>query len=204
MRKKTVAAATAFAAAIMLAGCAPQLASTGSAEGDAQDQAPFVEATWSSESDCASCHEKEATSTDGCLYGLHAGQSCVDCHTDEKGLGRAHEDYTDPKARLPKKLKNTSIDPEACETCHDLTQITETSASCEVLTDDNGTVVNPHEIMVRESHVANSGSDLTCGSCHKMHEENGGDPAASAAEAASEKCLGCHHQNVYECGTCHE
>lgn len=201
--RKTIAAAS-LVAVLALAGCAPQLASTDGGDDDGAD-APVIEASWSPESDCASCHSSEAEVASGCLMELHGSVTCSTCHDDADGaLAEAHEGYTDPKARLPKKLRATTVSTEACESCHDLAEITEKSEACTALTDANGTVVNPHEIMVRESHVANSGADLNCGSCHKMHEADSGDASAAAAETASEKCLGCHHQNVYECGTCHE
>lgn len=166
---------------------------------------PAVDEPWSEEADCASCHVNEAELAKDCLMEKHEAIACSSCHTDEDGaLTKAHEKYDNPKTRLPKKLRKTEVASNACESCHDMAKITEASANCTALTDDNGTTVNPHEIMVRETHVEKSGADLTCGSCHKMHTADSLDTETVAAETASERCLGCHHQNVYECGTCHE
>ena len=61
-----------------------------------------------------------------------------------------------------------------------------------VSADENGLTVNPHDLPA--DHY---GSKVMCGSCHKMHDTK--EIEVSAANA----CLGCHHDNVYECGTCH-
>ena len=106
---------------------------------------------------------------------------------------------------MPKKLKNTAVSEETCLTsgCHSMDELVAATASSTVLTDSNGTVKNPHEMLIDENHIANSNADLACSSCHKMHEENGAESQA-VAESAQAKCTGCHHQNVYECGTCHD
>ena len=58
------------------------------------------------------------------------------------------------------------------------------------LTDSNGTMVNPHEVMgLTEGHA-----DIVCADCHAMH---------SAGSTAAETCVSCHHAGVYECNTCH-
>lgn len=36
-----------------------------------------------------------------------------------------------------------------------------------------------------------------CMSCHKMHSDK------SVEKVAADKCTDCHHENVYECYTCH-
>lgn len=213
MRKKVLVLSAALAAVIAcVAGCAPQGASTVDGDEGSSAGAPTIEAVWSTDSDCGSCHESEAASADDgtTLYSLHAQHEsyseCVDCHVDDGGaLAEVHADYTDPKARLPKKLKDTSVSEETCLSsgCHALDEITAATASSTVLTDSNGTVVNPHEILVDEGHIANSKADLACSSCHKMHAEKGMVSEATA-ETAQKKCTGCHHQNVYECGTCHD
>ena len=59
---------------------------------------------------------------------------------------------TDP--RLPKKLKETSVSSETCESCHGV--------------QSNG-----------------------------MHSDK------SVEKVAADKCTDCHHENVYECFTCH-
>ena len=62
------------------------------------------------------------------------------------------------------------------------------------LTDDEGTVVNPHDVPANADH---EGAGISCSSCHKVHTAEG------AAQTAPTVCKNCHHHGVYECGTCH-
>jgi hypothetical protein len=54
--------------------------------------------------------------------------------------------------------------------------------------------VNPHDRPSNEDHDA---SPLRCANCHKIHQ------AEAPGETALRVCSGCHHQGVFECGTCH-
>lgn len=69
------------------------------------------------------------------------------------------------------------------------------SATADVtyLTDANGTTVNPHDLPVNKSH-----DTITCATCHSMHDT---DPLE---ETTVDACIKCHHDNVYECFTCHD
>lgn len=67
------------------------------------------------------------------------------------------------------------------------------TADVTVLTDENGTTVNPHDLPVNKSH-----DTIVCATCHTMHDD------APLEETAAEACTKCHHDNVYECFTCHD
>lgn len=149
---------------------------------------------WYEENDCATCHTVESDSfeDEACVASKHASLelSCIACHADDT-LIELHEDVT-ADSKLPKKLKETSVPSETCESCHDSEALAETTADSTVLTDDEGTVVNPHAIPAIDEH-----DDIECMSCHKMHSDK------SVEKVAADKCTDCHHENVYECYTCH-
>lgn len=192
-RKAAIASvAVCLPLALFAWGCVPQApsAQTAGAKADA------VEVAWSPGIDCASCHVEEAsTSTDAtCLAGHHAttqNLDCVTCHADESALADVHEDMNNGK--VPKKLKKTSVDQALCLGCHDQTELAQKTASSTVLTDENGTVTNPHDLPSNSDHES-----VTCTSCHEGHATE------PVQETAPEYCKSCHHENVYECGTCHE
>lgn len=204
-----------------------------------------AEASWSFETDCATCHAEqvEALST-----GDHAALSCETCHTDEAALATVH-DEAKPDAKMPTKLKKTEVGDAVCLACHgddgaawaaagadgevgvngskqadatvgssaektslavkvsasndggstsdadhaNMTRLIEATADSTVLTDSNGTVVNPHDLPAVKDH-----DGIECATCHKIH-----DPEPDAPKVASKKCLTCHHDGVYECYTCH-
>ena len=159
------------------------------------DTQQSVEFTWSVESDCAACHETQAASSSNEGYQLYAGHSqlpCMTCHTDADALYAAHAKVTADDTDGTTRLKKTEVDATACLACHANDYTPEALADSTVLTDDNGTVVNPHNPPAVEQHAS-----IVCSDCHAMHS------TAPLAETAAEKCAGCHHHGVYECGTCH-
>lgn len=123
----------------------------------------------------------------------HASSTCIDCHNDEEGLAKVHDDVDTVEEASITRLKKTAVDEQYCLSCHgsweDLAELTGDST---VLTDANGTVVNPHSFSDVPEHA-----DITCDSCHYMHKEK------SAIETATALCGSCHHAGVYECYTCH-
>lgn len=125
----------------------------------------------------------------------HATQACTDCHNDEAGLTAAHSNRFDAKSAASLvALTKTKIDPETCYACHgSMEELTAKTADSTVLTDENGKAVNPHDLP--EGHF---GTNVDCGSCHKMHG------TVDTATSAQNSCMTCHHNNVYECGTCHD
>lgn len=80
-----------------------------------------------------------------------------------------------------------------CTTCHNLDDVKAATEDSTVLTDINGTVVNPHDLPAIEDHAG-----ITCASCHKTHEVS-----ESTEKSAKRTCASCHHADVYECYTCH-
>ncbi len=88
--------------------------------------------------------------------------------------------------------EDTDADDEE-EALPEKTQLIAATADSEVLTDSEGTVVNPHDLPDSMNH-----NKIACVDCHKIH-----DTEADLAKTASKKCTSCHHQNIYECYTCH-
>jgi hypothetical protein len=178
----------------VLVACAPRQAEPKTDEGGNTDAVTELP-EWNEQSDCASCHAVEGeSSTDSlCTYSLHADMACSSCHTDvNNALSEAHVSYT--TASQPKRLKTTEVDQTICAPCHEQDTIKEATAGLTVLVDAKGTTVNPHDIPAIDDHLAS----VSCASCHKMHGTE------LPAENATKTCLTCHHQNVYECGTCHD
>jgi hypothetical protein len=170
-------------------------------EGTGADQASTVALPeWSMSSDCTSCHATEVTSGESAddLYGFHqvnnGTMACSDCHDQETELKTVHKDKT-AESNAATRLKKTEIPSSQCtSSCHDASVLPVLSASSTVLTDSNGTTVNPHELPVSDSHT----NIITCSDCHKMHK-----PISEIPENAQATCASCHHAGVYECGTCH-
>jgi hypothetical protein len=130
------------------------------------------------------------------LYGLHqtenAEMACAGCHDQSVGLEVVHEDKT-TESRAPIRLRKTGVEAAQCLECHDTSNLSVLTAMSTVLTDKNGTIVNPHAFTPSESH-----NSVLCADCHKMHK-----PVTAVLENAQAACKSCHHENVYECGTCH-
>ena len=183
-------------------GCAPKtadLSETGNGSQTAADESTAMtgDFAFSADADCRTCHSTEGDSLGDATMPAsnHATQEGTTCHSDIDGLTTAH-DGVQFGDKTPKRLKKTAVDTTACFSsgCHgsqeDLAAKTE---ACAILTDANGTVVNPHALPENEDHAT-----IDCGSCHSMHS---GDAIEDTAKKA---CKGCHHMDVYECNTCHE
>ena len=165
----------------------------------ADDEASTVEPSdeliaWAEATPCAACHETQAEAADDetCTLSVHAPLElvCIDCHVDDT-LVELHANAK-PDAKLPSKLKKSDVPAEACMACHTSDALIEATARSEVLKDADGTVVNPHDLPVVKDH-----KKIDCDSCHKMHA------ASSPKNVADELCVSCHHEDVYECYTCH-
>lgn len=197
--RRTAAALVACVFSIFLscAACAPHQSTEGSANRDADStQSSFI---WSYDSKCEQCHQRETASmeTPPCLANLHAeqGNTCATCHTDARGLSKAHEGATPDKAETrATKLRSTSIDENVCFSCHgDYEELAIRTSDSTLLTDSEGTTVNPHALPENEEHASSD-----CSSCHAMHTED------SVEKSAREHCESCHHAGVYACHTCHD
>lgn len=195
-KNKSMVIATAVVAlvAAFALGCAPKAPAPDTTPSAGTDPEPAFTFTWSKTVDCTGCHSEQAKSTDNATMhaSVHkaAGATCVSCHDNEAGLTKAHKGAT-ATAKMPETLsKDNMVKPAAClqSGCHVFSETV--TANSTVLTDLNGTVVNPHEVMTLTAGHA----DIVCADCHQQH---------MAPLSASQACVTCHHAGVYECGTCH-
>lgn len=181
-----------LALSLGLFACAPQQNTSPDKKADSN----AISFEWSKDSDCGMCHSAETASFDNssCLANLHpsAKADCLSCHADVSGVQAAHVGVKPDAVAQVDKLKTTQVDAAACTSCHDRAKLPALTANCTILTDDKGTVVNPHSLTPSESHDA-----ITCINCHKMHSDK------PIADTATKTCADCHHDHVYECGTCH-
>lgn len=179
---------------LALAGCAPKTNDNAASVSDDGAAAVQVDFAWSETSDCSMCHTKEQSSfEDGaCTASQHEAVACAACHTDASALASAHEGATAEKASKA-VLKSTAVDAAVCESCHVSADVAAATADVTVLTDKNGTVVNPHALPESADHA-----EVTCTSCHQMHASG-----AAIEKKAQRACASCHHADVYECHTCH-
>lgn len=194
--RNALVAALCLALTTTAIGCTPSLATSHSANVETDNATTALTADWSTDTDCAACHSKEGSSLQSteCVAGSHSasqGLQCVTCHNDESTLSQVHASAGNKKA--PKRLKKTEVNADVCLSCHDMETLAAATADFTGLTDSQGTTVNPHDLPRNEDHSA----EISCTSCHSGHGDN------SPSEQATDLCVGCHHENVYECGTCH-
>ena len=174
---------------LSLVGCSPRVVS--SEDIQTATVPPFI---WSPKMDCAFCHTSEAASfNEEMAASFHSDQDCVACHDDPDVIAEAHAEIS-MNDTLPTKLSLAAIIPDdLCESCHSLEDLSQATVSSTILTDENGTTVNPHNLP--EAH---QGQKVSCNDCHVMHK------TYDITSSAPNTCITCHHENVYECGTCHE
>ena len=176
-------------------GCSPNVVS---AEDLVEEEPTAVSLVWNSSRNCTVCHVAQAESmTNGDLMTDHADLICMDCHTDEEAIEQAHVNLTYASKPNQDGLRMSAVSENLCIDCHgDWVSLSEKTADVTVLTDYNGTTVNPHTIttLVNEN---GEHDNTTCSSCHSMHT------STTVEEGAVYYCQSCHHENVYECGTCH-
>lgn len=155
---------------------------------------------WTMATDCTTCHTVEAESLTDTKFPqahLHQGEAdCVDCHTDEAVLAPLHADLTfADAANVASKATVVSVPEQTCIDCHGtLEEMAILTVDNTVLTDDQGTTVNPHERPAGQTHEANP---ATCTDCHKIH-------SSTTDRDAMKYCASCHHRGIFTCGTCHE
>lgn len=187
-----------FAVAGVIAGCAPQAQSSQEAPADTAktEQDMTVPAKFTMDNNCSACHTDatEAMTEAGFTGALHTDLSCITCHNNEEEMTSVHaENFNAKNANRVVTLVKSSVNEETCYACHDaMDELAHKTSASTLLTDEQGTVVNPHDLP--ENHF---GVSVSCGSCHKMHNNK------DAETASKNTCLNCHHDNVYECGTCH-
>lgn len=188
-----------FACLLIMMACAPHMLPPEETGDNGSNVAAGGAFNWTESSDCAMCHTRSVSSLASSSCEAMQGDpdsTCLNCHTDVAGIKSAHANVsmTDTAGDLD-RLKKTNVEESTCLSCHDLDDITLATADV-ALTDSEGTSVNPHEAMT--VHNVNAAhDDMTCSSCHKMHS------SAPTLDNAANMCLGCHHEDVYECYTCH-
>jgi hypothetical protein len=192
-----------IAGLLVINGCAPrQRAGTDTSDTPGGDDGPgndipAMTITWSPQSDCALCHSAEELSRNDATTtaGRHSSTDvdCMSCHTDTSGLTSVHNGVL-MDDKMPTRLRTTKVTTENCTVsgCHDdEAERKQVTAGLTLLTDSEGTTVNPHDVPTGEGHVT-----FTCSSCHRGHVAS--DPKSF--------CITCHHEDVYGCGesVCHE
>ena len=126
--------------------------------------------------------------------------TCLSCHE----MDMLRELYYKVDASILEEAMNSMNSSETtlmCLTCHGSYQeLAALTADYTGFADGEGTVANPHiyggglaESSSEEQHYA-----LSCLSCHSGHTD------MDAITMGIIYCYGCHHDEVFECGTCHE
>jgi hypothetical protein len=183
---------------IALAACAPNTNSTKTGttgeQQESTDATQPVGITYSADTDCTACHTPETESYEATAFlaSQHKGSDCLSCHDDLATLTGVH-DSVHVGDKTASRLKKTSVSDELCLSCHPGDDRITATAGLTVLTDKEGTVVNPHDLADNKDHQG-----IACADCHKMHKE---EPIATTAKGV---CIGCHHQDVFTCYTCHD
>lgn len=173
---------------LMATGCSPSSPKSNDQGASAANSEGF---SWSEDADCSACHKAESSNH----VAAHESLGCAICHNDTDALATVHES-TSPNDKNPSSLKKTKVSEAVCLSCHDDYQdLAAKTSSSTALTDSNGKTVNPHEI---KSYGGSEHQSIVCADCHKEHS------SASLTETAQSFCINCHHENVYECHTCHE
>ena len=72
----------------------------------------------------------------------HEAVACVTCHVDSDKLGAQHNGVG-AQDKMPKRLKKTTVERDACLSCHDQDDLSARTKASDTLTDEEGTVVNP-------------------------------------------------------------
>lgn len=132
---------------------------------------------------CLTCHQV----TDGVVpaEAWEAQEAGAAEKPAESDVNEAAENPTESKSAEAPAAEGTALAIPAYSSS--------ATAGIEYLTDANGTTVNPHDLPVNKSHAT-----LTCATCHTMHDDT------TLEETAVKACIKCHHDNVYECFTCHD
>lgn len=186
-----------LAGVLGVSACTPQSKETTTEPGSQQTVgADFV---WSAEADCSMCHADKAASMDDAalLASKHSANECVICH-ESGALSESHAGVTsvpsEEQVSQIKKNTRSLASQELCLSCHDsLEALAAKTAKSAELKDKHENIVNPHAIPANAEHDGNKVGE--CYNCHKIHK---------ASPAVNSNCTTCHHDGVFECGTCHE
>jgi hypothetical protein len=181
-------------AMLVLVGCAPRERDPNAGGG--------LSVAWSPDADCTGCHKTEAATLNNTqvLAGEHKSQptvKCASCHNDITALTAIHANAPAGNANVGRM--QTKVADAACTAsgCHsDASVRVAATANNKILTDMSNRTVNPHNIPLTNAagvsikeHV-----DLRCVSCHTGHK---------VTENVKKVCVDCHHEDEFECNTCH-
>jgi len=158
---------------------------------DDTDDGQTIVIEWRKDIDCTVCHEYESTSLNDstCAASAHSDETCIDCHDDLSRLTTLHKGVSGPRSSTT--LRKTNVTEGACLSCHDSwEELALKTLDCTLIADHNGTVINPHAYPETGDHAI-----ISCVSCHDIHVVQR--PQISI-------CISCHHEEVFECFTCHE
>lgn len=200
-KRKVLFLGVVLGCSLALFACSPSgtPSASSSGEGSSGGDVEIVQVDWSMDSDCASCHTEEAASMEDAalLASSHVAFNCVQCHT-ETDIASSHEGVTaapdEEQQRAIRKAGRTMGTSEFCLQCHgSLEELAEKTSDVTMLKDANGTVVNPHAIPENPEHKEDGVQE--CYNCHWLH---------NTSPSPVSNCNSCHHQGVFECGTCHE
>ena len=150
-----------------------------SCHGDGGMAAPTVEG--------ASSDEAGATASD------QAAETPADADEKATAAEKTTDSSADADATKTTDGAGDADDAEAAEELPPHEALILATADCTVLTDEEGRVVNPHDLPATAEHQA-----IVCVDCHKGHTTK------DLAETALATCTICHHENVFACYTCHE
>lgn len=173
---------------VSLFACSPQEQSSGQ-----KNIGDRVAVAWSADAECTTCHNSFSATTGTAAFAHESnGFDCYTCHSKQEML-EVHEKNGN-SGRTPTGLRFSSVTNEACmnSVCHPNSEDFVAATENVVLTDEKGTSENPHAVLSRGEH-----KDILCADCHTMHE------VSNPAEVSEATCFGCHHEKVFECGTCH-
>lgn len=184
-------------------GCAPSTTGSPNSSTNVSPQKvsandPYAVAfSWEATADCSVCHKTEhatfANTTTKTGFHPTQGLTCSSCHADVSALSTVHQGKTSA-SKTPIRLRSTKVEQATCLKCHEsLASLAQKTASSTVLTDSKSLVVNPHALPENSEHAF-----ISCVSCHKMHT------GEALEKTAQDFCLSCHHENVFECNTCHK
>ena len=126
------------------------------------------------------------------LIDRHADLDCMLCHPDNDDMDYAHWGV-DVDSPAPEKLKYSKVDSAVCLACHEADAAPKTTQDVDALTDANGLTMNPHDLPDPDGAHASVG----CADCHVMHAD------VAPEEAAYQRCIDCHHVEVWGCA-CHD
>ena len=197
-KKGTIFACAVLGCCIALVACSPRIQNAGPDDSTPDGESGVIQVEWSMDVDCTLCHSEEAASMGNAelLASGHSSIKCAMCHT-EAAIALSHEGVTtapdEEQAKAMRKASRSMGTEDFCLRCHDsLDELARKSSDVTVVQDAHGTIVNPHAIPQNADHESKGVQQ--CFNCHRLH---------SKSPSPVTNCSSCHHQDVFECGTCH-